>query len=89
MGTIASRHAREITHNVEQVLAIEMLASAQGMDFWDMEPGKGTKIAHDFIRKHISFMDEDRILYKDMEVAKQLVTSGEIVKAVEEYIAFK
>ncbi len=89
MGTIASRHARDITHNVEQVLAIEMLASAQGMDFWSMSPGKGTKIAHDFIRKHVSFMDEDRILYKDMEVAKKLVTSGEIVKAVEEYIALK
>ena len=89
MGTTSSRHARDITHNVEQVLAIEILASAQGMDFWDMKPGKGTKIAHDFIRKHISFMDEDRILYKDMEIAKKLVTSGEIVEAVEKYIFLK
>ena len=89
MGTTSSRHAREITHNVEQVLAIEMLASAQGMDFWDMTPGKGTKIAHDFIREHVSFMDEDRILYKDMEISKELVTSGDIVQAVEKYIKLK
>ena len=86
MGTIASRHARDIIQNVEQVLAIELLASAQGVDFWDMKPGKGTQIAHDFIRKHVSFMNEDRILYKDMEVVKKFVTSGELVKAVEKQI---
>ena len=89
MGTIAARHARDILQNVEQVLAIEMLASAQGIDFWDQSPGKGTKAAHDFIREHVSFMDEDRILYKDMEIAKELVTSGKIVQAVEKAINLK
>jgi len=86
MGTTAARHARDITRNVENVIAIEMLAAAQGMDFWDMKPGIGTKIAHDLVRKHVPFMEEDRIIYKDMEIVRELVDTGVVVDAVEKQV---
>lgn len=89
MGTIAARHAKDIIENVENIIAIEMLTAAQGIDFWKMRPGKGTKAAHDFIRKHIPFMEQDRALYNDMEIVKKLVSSGKIIDAVEKVVKLK
>jgi histidine ammonia-lyase len=86
MGSIAARHAWKILHNVEYVLSIEMLTAAQGIDFHPFQPGRGTAIAHQIIRKHISHADEDRPLYKDIETVQQLVVSGEIVNAVEQAV---
>jgi len=86
MGCIAARHAWEILHNVENVLAIEMLCAAQGVDFHKLKPGKGTAAAHKNIRKHISHVDDDRVLYKDIEMVRDMIVSGEIVEAVEKVI---
>lgn len=89
MGPISARHARDIINNVENVIAVEMLTAAQGIDFWKEEPGNGTKIAHEIIRKHIPFLDEDRILYKDMETARNLINNGTIVNEVTKHINIK
>jgi histidine ammonia-lyase len=89
MGPIAARHARDILSNVENVLAVEMLAAAQGIDFWKETPGVGAKSAYREIRKHIPFMNEDRILYRDMEVIRKLVNNGTIVSEVEKEIKLK
>ncbi len=86
MGSIAARHAWDILHNVEYVLAIEMLTAAQGMDFHPFKPGRGTGIAHQIIRKHVLHMEKDRPLYRDIESVRELVVSGEIVGAVEKTI---
>jgi histidine ammonia-lyase len=86
MGSIAARHAWDILHNVEYVLSIEMLTAAQGIDFHPFKPGKGTGIAHQIIRKHISHVDEDRPLYRDIERVREMVVSGEIVDAVEQAV---
>jgi len=89
MGTIASRHARDILKNVENVVAIVLLVAAQGIDFLPESPAAGTKKAHDLIRKYIPFMDEDRVLYKDIEIVRELINSGKIVEAVEKVVKLK
>jgi histidine ammonia-lyase len=86
MGLIAARNAADIVKNVQQVMAVQMLCAAQGIDFHEFAPGSGTKVAHRVIREHIEPLDEDRILYKDMKKVHELVVSGTIVKAVEEVI---
>lgn len=86
MGSISARHAWEILKNVENVLAIEMFTAAQGIDFHDFVPGKGTKAAHDVVRNSISHLIEDRIMYREIEKMKELVVSGKIVDAVEKVI---
>jgi len=83
MGTIAARHAWEILKNVENVLAIEMLAAAQGIDFHECEPGVGTKIAHALIRGHVSHVEDDRVLYPDIEQVRDMLVKGAISAAVE------
>jgi histidine ammonia-lyase len=86
MGTISARNAWKILQNVENVLAIEMICSAQGIEFHAHSPGKGTRVAYRTIRKHIKSLEDDRVLYKDIEKAKELIVSGEIVGKVEEAI---
>jgi histidine ammonia-lyase len=89
MGPIAARHARDILNNVENILAVEMLAAAQGINFWEEKPGKGAGKAHNVIRKYVPFMNEDRILYKDMETIRAIVNNAEIVNEVEKAVKLK
>jgi histidine ammonia-lyase len=84
MGTIAARKAREILKHVEYVLGIELLCAAQAVDFKDKEQlGKGSRGAYETIRQHVTFMDQDRIIYPDMDMAVNLIHSGKVVSAVE------
>lgn len=87
MGTIAARKAREILDNVRNVLAVELLCAAQGVDFKD--PSKlaaGTRIAYDLVRGKVSHWGDDRVMYKDMNAIHELVSSHEIVERVEKKI---
>ncbi len=86
MGTIGARNAVKILKNVEQVLAIEMLCAAQGIDFQKQTPGVGTSVAHRAIRRHVQTLDDDRILYKDIETVRNLIVSGNIVRETEDRI---
>lgn len=84
MGSISAKHARMILKNVIQVLAIEMLAAAQGIDFQlPLEPGKGTATAHKLIRRKIPHWQEDRVMYPDIEQMAEMIRSAEILTAVE------
>jgi len=87
MGTIAARKAREILKNAENVIAIEILCAAQGMDFrLPLKGGQGTRIAHEYIRKHIPHLNKDRILYPEINKVRELIHNGDLVKRVEEKI---
>lgn len=83
MGTIAARKVIRILKNVEYVLAIEMLCAAQGIDFQEFSPGSGTQLAHNCIRQIVQKLEQDRILYPDIEKVKQLIVDGTIVREVE------
>ena len=84
MGTIAARQAREILENVRQIIAIEMLVAAQGLDFLSpLVPGVGAKAAHAVIRAEIPHLDEDRVPADDIAGVYNMLLRGDIVKAVE------
>lgn len=84
MGTIAARQAREILDNVCNVLAIEMLAAVQGIDFLaPLTPGDGTGKAHETIRSVVPHLDEDRIPSPDINSIHDLITSGKLIQEVE------
>lgn len=87
MGMTSARHARGIVANAEVVVAIEMMAAAQGLDLRaPLGPARGTRAARDAIREAISFLDADRELGPDIEAATELVRSGTLVGAVESAI---
>jgi histidine ammonia-lyase len=97
MGATAGRKALAILANAKRVLAIELLCAAQGLDYRMTDaticsggsehdrllPGPGVFAAYQCVRKHIPMLDEDRELHKDINVAEQIVESGELLQCVE------
>ena len=84
MGTIAARKAKEILFNVQNVIAIELLCAAQAIDFSDVKKlGKGTKVAYDVVRSHVSKVEEDRVMNVDFNKIYDIIKSNQIVKEVE------
>jgi histidine ammonia-lyase len=88
MGCTAALQARQIVSNVELILAIELMAAAQGIDFRKTDLGeraqlgRGTQPAYDLIRKHVPFLEKDAIMYPYIEAVRSLVATRELVSAV-------
>jgi histidine ammonia-lyase len=84
MGVTAARKARAICTNVESVLAIELLCAGQAREFHrDLRAGAGAQAAYDCLRARVRPLTRDRFLHDDIERARELVVSGELVRAVE------
>jgi histidine ammonia-lyase len=92
MGPAAVRQAREIAGNVEKILAIELFAAAQGIDFRrkiqgeDAKLGKGTAPAYSLIRKQVPFIDKDTLMYPHIEIIRQLVAQRRLHDVVMEAV---
>ncbi len=86
MGMTAARKARTVVENLTNVLAIELLVSAQAIDFGDksLPLGKGTKAAYGCVREAVDFMGKDRFIAPDIAKCAELIKSGRIVRAAEE-----
>ena len=77
MGTIAARKARDIVDNARKVLAMELLAACQGIDLRGKKKlGKGTEIAYNIVREKISTIEEDRIMYKEINKSEEIIKSN-------------
>jgi len=84
MGPVAVRKCKEIVRNVSTVIAIQLLAGAQALDFRKpQKPGRGVLAAYEIIRERVPFMENDRALYPDIEQVGDLVRSRELLDAVE------
>jgi histidine ammonia-lyase len=84
MGNASALKCWTVLGNVERTLAIELLASAQGLEFLaPLEPGAGTRAGHDFVRSVSAPLHEDRPLSADIERLADAIRSGELVAAVE------
>lgn len=87
MGSIAARKAREILYNTMNVLAIELMTAAQGIDFGVPEYlGEGTKIAYAKVREQVKILLNDRVFHKDIYTCYQLIDSHQMVETVEKSI---
>ena len=63
MGSISGRKLGQVLDNLEFILAIELLSASQAIEF--RRPFKSSEIlefAHSFVRSHVGFAEEDRIL---------------------------
>jgi len=81
----------QIMDNAYGILGIEFFAAAQALDLRNkletpFEFGKGTKVAHNTIRKHVDYLEIDRPLYPDHNKMKALVKSCEILHEVEKEV---
>jgi histidine ammonia-lyase len=90
MATNAAHDTHQVLENVEQVIAIELLSAAQGVDFRQeqlgdgAELGAGTAAAYAAIRERVDFLEHDQPLAPLIEAVADLVRSGALVAAVSE-----
>ncbi|MFT5873326.1 MAG: histidine ammonia-lyase [Clostridium sp.] len=87
MGTIAARKGRDIIENVQRVLATEIMAACQAIDFREgFTLGVGTKEAYTIVRENVEFMERDMVMYPELDKITNLIVSGSIVERVEKKV---
>ena len=87
MAPGAAFKLREILKNYSNIIAIEMQAAAQAFDFRKPQrPGKGSEAAYKEIRKVVTYLEKDRVLYPDIAKIALLVNDGTILNSVEKAI---
>jgi histidine ammonia-lyase len=82
MGTTAAWKARIIAENVRKVLAIEMIAAAQGLDFIPLHSSPAVESVKSALRARIPRLDADRSISGDIEAVSTMMAEGAFVDAV-------
>lgn len=74
MGMTAALKLRSIIANLEIVLAAEILAACQAMEFRKpLAPGEGTREAYDIVRRAVAPLQEDREISPDVLAIRDLI----------------
>ena len=77
MAAYAARRLVPMADNSAAIVAIELLAAAQGLEFRrPLKSSEALERAHALIRVVVPALDEDRYMAPDIEAAKSLVQSG-------------
>jgi histidine ammonia-lyase len=84
MGNAAGLKAWQVLANAERVLAIELLAGVQGVEFLaPLQPGAGVRAVREHVRSLSPRLRDDRPLSGDIEAVAESIRSGALVEAVE------
>lgn len=89
MGTIAAWKARLIVENVRKVVAIEMIAAAQGLDFIPLTSSPAMEKVRSVLRKKIPPLEEDRSMTREIEHVAEMLSQGIFVEAAESACSFQ
>ena len=82
MAAHAARRLPMMAENVAAVVAIELLAAAQGCDFLaPLTSSPPLERVRALVRGVVPTLDDDRYLHPEIEAAIQLVRSGAVVEA--------
>ncbi len=79
MGVTSALKLRQISENLEQILALELFSAAQAVDFRkkkigaDKKLGRKTQPVYDLIRRQVPFIEEDTVMYPYMKIVKDLL----------------
>ena len=85
MATFAARRLSEMADNTAAIVAIELLAAAQGIDFRrPLRSSRAIEEAHATVRQVAPHLDGDRYLALDIEAVTPLVRDGAFRKLVSE-----
>lgn len=77
MATFAARKAGDIAGNAANVVAIELLAAAQGVDFHaPLKTSTVLQKAHAKIRGVSAYLDQDRSLANDIAAVRALIEAS-------------
>ena len=75
MAMGAAWKARRVLRNLENILAIELMCGAQGIDFRaPLRPGRGVRTAHERVRDIVPRLENDRVLSADIAALRTAVS---------------
>ena len=81
MATFAARRLQAMISNTSNILGIELLAAAQGIEFLrPMKSSDALEQVHALLRRDIPQMAQDRYLAPDMAHATQMVRDGSLAR---------
>jgi histidine ammonia-lyase len=90
MGVHAADKLARIVDNVRNVLAIELLCAAQGIDLRaPHRPGTALASAHAALRQRVPTLTVDRPVYRDVAAVRALMDDGTILDAVRRHIVLE
>ena len=84
MGTHAAHKLAAVTRNTRDVLAIEALCAAQGLDLLAATAGPGVEDARRVVREHVPVLERDRVLSPDIETIADMIEREVLVAGVRE-----
>ena len=78
MGMTGAIKLRKIVELTEMVVAIELIAAAQGLEYRaPLQPGKGVQQAHDIVRRSSPPLTADRAMSNEVQQLAQNIRTGE------------
>ena len=84
MGNASGLKAWQVLANAERVVAIELLAGAQGVEFLaPLQPGVGVRATREFVRSLSPRLHDDRPLSGDIETVAAAIQDGSLIEAIE------
>lgn len=79
MATFAARRLGDMAENTSGILAVELLAAVQGIDFHaPVKTSAALQPAYQKVRDKVAFYDQDRVMSGDMKTIMQLVHGGQL-----------
>ena len=85
MGSISAFKLLTVLRNVERVLAVELLTSAQALDFRSaLSPGHGVALSHRALRNEMEHAEQDYEMGNDLDQCTEMLRSGALLEAVED-----
>jgi histidine ammonia-lyase len=82
MGVHAAHKFADVVRNTRDVLAIEALCAAQGLDLLETTAGPGVEEARRVVRERSARLDEDRALYGDIAAMADSIAREVLIAAV-------
>ena len=80
MGATAARKAARIATHTHWVIAAELMAAAEGLEYRDgLRPGDGVWHAYQVIRQKVKPLTQDRPLFRDVETLMALMDAGDLL----------
>ena len=78
MGMTAATKLRSIVELTETIVAIELIAAAEGLEYRaPLQPGKGVRAAHEIVRRHVPRLTADRAMSSEIERVTTAIRDGD------------
>lgn len=90
MGSISGRKLNQVLDNLEFILAIELLCACQAIEFRrPLQSSEVLEEAHHFVRRYVSFAEEDRVFGDDINRISTVIKDFSFVQHVQQFAKTK